>query len=136
MQVNKAVETKHLGELRTSIIFKYFDKAKSLKNKAYPQIASEFFSEMFKHANADSQVENPWASACVTLPQESQTQTQKPEDDNRPSLPVVEYGDDGKAIGIHRSLITKKGFTDHSSIKKKKTGVACHVDYLQNEIEF
>ena len=134
MKISKAVETKQLGELRTSLIFKFFDKVKELKEKTHAQLASEFFSNIVGHAHPDSEVANPWADQAKT-PSQTSDEVPKVVDDHRHSTHVVEYGDDGKAVGVHRHLVFQKGFTENSNIKMKKTGVPYHVGSLENQIK-
>jgi hypothetical protein len=122
--VTLKINTKHLGEFRTSLVFKCLDKVKALKKHTFKSIAFDFFEHIKGKAMTNYTALNPWVAHALAPGQ--QDVSQKNAVDTRSQ--VVDYGSDGKARGVRKSLLLQKGFDDNRLIKVRKTGVRTYDD--------
>ena len=113
MQVPISEKTKHIGRMRTSFVFKVMGKMKDLEKKSFENIAAEWFESVV--VSATSKVANPWPIGVSAPVASAATSVSKKPD-------IIEYNTDGKAIGIHRAMILKKGFETGTLVKHKDSG--------------
>ena len=121
-------DTKHVGELRCNLMYKLFDKVKTLSKLSFEQIACGFFNKVHSLGNADRQIDNPWQDS---QPKHEVGGPQRTQPKQAPmNAMVVEYRD-GIAVGIHRRLVVEKGFVENAFIKHRKTGTSIiHCIYI------
>ena len=124
MGVPVDVQTRLVGELRTSLILKFFKKLRKLDKVSAESLASKCFPELLEFAATE--VQNPWADHVGAENKCNDTQQDKGNDTQAqssvaPASNVVQY-QDGKAVGVHCMLLAKKGFHMNSLIQFKETG--------------
>jgi hypothetical protein len=124
MGLPQHIAAKEIGEFRTSTIIKHFKKSKDLAKVSVESMASECFTVLLSHAT--TKVENPWA-AYIGYKPEIASKGARPGPVVEPQQPLlaVEYKD-GKVVGAHIAMLTKKGFTLNATIKHKKNGTITH----------
>ena len=124
MGVPQHIAAKELGEFRTATTLKFFKKSKPLAKASVESMASKCYTVLLAHAT--TKVENPWAKDIeVSIEPKIDASKLAPEAVDKPALQAVEYKD-GKVVGAHIAMITKKGFTLNAMIKHKKTGTITH----------
>ena len=111
-----------MGNLRTAMIYKIMGKTKEYKDISFESMASKYMIDIAK-CKADDAPDpiNPWKDA---QPWEIDGQKNILKGSKKPGLDthVVEYDDDGVAIGIHQASVVSKGFTNNGMIKRRETG--------------
>ena len=124
MGLPQHIATKEIGEFRTSTIIKHFKKSKDLAKVSVESMASECFTVLLSHAT--TKVENPWAAYIGYKPEiASKGARPGPAVDQQQPLQAVTYKD-GKVVGAHTAMLTKKGFMLNATIKHKKNGTITH----------
>ena len=66
---------------------------------------------------------NPWGEHLTPDTSHASQQTARCGNAHKDAAAVVKYGEDEKAMGVHRMLIDKKGFVEKSMVTHKPTGV-------------
>jgi hypothetical protein len=122
MGVPAHIVTKELGEFRTMTTLKFFKKTKDLTKVSVESMASKCFTVLLAHAT--TKMENPWADHSDTNTNASEVAPKshpgsKVDENQAPQ--VVQY-QDGKVVGAHIMMLTKKGFTVDALVKHKKNG--------------
>jgi hypothetical protein len=120
MGVPEHIVVKELGEFRTATTLKFFKKVKDLTKVSVESMASKCFTVLLAHAT--TKMENPWADHIDTNTDASEV---APKSRRGPTVAehtapqVVQY-QDGKVVGAHIMMLTKKGFTVNALVKHKK----------------
>ena len=130
MELPPRDRVKLLGDFRTSIVFKFFGKAKALQRQSIIDIACDFYEKLLPKCTADVQVQCPWTRSPAALvdvdaatPNQSidaATPNQSSQADD--SRGLIEYDEQGNAVGVHRELVWKKGFYEGCAVREKKSG--------------
>ena len=128
MDVPSDVAAKIVGEFRTTLVLKFFQKVKKLDDDTFEVLASKVFSKMLPHGKVT--MENPWSGGGSGNGKGKKAKGEAKKDiDNdathQSSVPassdVVECRD-GKATGLHVAILNKKGFKEGELVKLKETG--------------
>ena len=109
-------ETRIVGDLRTSLVCKLFEKQENLRNVGYKKLANAFFLEAEKAKTTDIDVSNPWP-----IQQSGKTQTEGVQ--SAPGIAPtgsVGYSLAGEAEGIYMMSLKNRGFDVDSAIKDKE----------------
>ena len=104
MQLVTSDETKLVGNLRTSLVAKVFGKIDLVSKKSVEQLGAEFFDKAKACARSRT-VRCPWNVAAAV------TSDPAPSVSGPPTVsPVVEYNDEGKAVGLGMQSLLARGF--------------------------
>jgi hypothetical protein len=114
--------TKVMGEFRTQMVLAFFGKVGSrgvVDN--FVGLASDAFDKSAQLATK-THIANPWASVCASDPPQDNAPSHDHEASQNREPSVIEY-QDGKAVGIQRSLLLGRGYHNDCVIRSKETGV-------------
>ena len=122
---------KIIGEFRTALVLKFFKKIKKLESDSYDKIASSTFCKLLPLGK--TRINDPWAEVelCKGAKSKGKGKGGHENDDKAKGdkdvegagtdQQVIEYRD-GKPVGIHMMILTKKGFKKGGLVKLKETG--------------
>jgi hypothetical protein len=122
MGVPEHIVAKELGEFRTAATLKFFKKNKDITKVSVESMASKCFTVLLAHAT--TKMENPWADHSDTNTNASEVAPKSrpgARTAGQPAPQVVQY-QDGKVVGAHIMMLTKKGFTVDALVKRRKDG--------------
>ena len=121
-------DTKHVCNLRSSLVCKVFGKSDNLKDTTYSKMACEFFEAAVQVRTTDGNVDNPWAGVDNV----DVVDNVGAQDTQHISSGVVEYTEDGDAHGIYEMSLASRGFELGSTVKEKATGDNHHNNNTPN----
>jgi hypothetical protein len=132
MNITGKVSLKATTDLRVTLVLKLCNrlpKGSKYISMDYMAIAKDFYNQINVHAECDAQVECPWVA---TLPDDEVVMLEpKPDRSHSTSQHVIQYDEQGSAIGLQRMMLVDKGFVVDGLTKDKKTG---EINHKQNDI--
>ena len=125
LNLNGKQDTMFVGDLRSKLVVKVFEKNEDLKNISFASIASELFEAAAKASNK-SDVPNPWAVASISAIEKTANNNEASGSMKTVVASIVSYNDEGEAEGVHVASLNSRGFIVGGFVKDKSGTARSH----------